>query len=651
MSPAKKILISCAACIVIVLLQLLPPILGDNPYDSMSGGPPRFSSRLHVPPSVRKPPWLLQRRQIQLESTVGASVWSDFSFKDRLKESGITFRNRITDDSGKRYLPIHYDHGCGLAAADIDGDSFLDLYLVNQSGGNELWRNLGEGRFANWTTPGLALVDRISVSASFADIDNDGDPDLYVTAVRDGNVLFENDGRGGFTDIGIGSGIDYRGHSSAAVFFDYDRDGLLDLLLCNVGDYTREQAVVSSVGLPYYPGRENAFSLHLEPGRGEKSALFKNQGDNRFVEVSQSMGLEDASWTGDASAVDINADGWQDLYVLNMHGSDQYYENDRGRRFVRKTQEFFPRTPWGSMGIQVFDWDSDGLLDLYITDMHSDMSKGVEWNREKEKAKVEYTEDFLQTGGMSIFGNAFYRNLGDGRFEEISDRIGAETYWPWGLSTGDLNADGYEDAFITASMNYPFRYGVNSLLLNDQGRRFVDREFVLGVEPRRGGRTSTSFFELDCSRADMGHKDCRGQSGMVEVYGALGSRSSLVCDLDGDGDLDIVTNDFNSEPMVLISDLNERKPVLRYLKVDLVGRRSNRSGLGAIVQVKSGGRTYTQLRDGRSGYLSQSLLPLYFGLGEADSVEQVEVRWPSGTHQTLSRPIPANQLLLVEEPL
>ncbi len=318
---------------------------------------------------------------------------------------------------------------------------------------------------------------------------------------------------------------------------------------------------------------------------------------------------------------------------------------------MRKTQEFFPSTPWGSMGIQVFDWDSDGLLDLYITDMHSDMSKGVEWNREKEKAEVEYTEDFLQTGGMSIFGNAFYRNLGDGRFEEISDRIGAETYWPWGLSTGDLNADGYEDVFITASMNYPFRYGVNSLLLNDQGRRFVDREFVLGVEPRRGGRTSTPFFELDCSRADMGHKDCRGQSGMVEVYGALGSRSSLVCDLDGDGDLDIVTNDFNSEPMVLISDLNERKPVLRYLKVDLVGRRSNRSGLGAIVQVKSGGRTYTQLRDGRSGYLSQSLLPLYFGLGEADSVEQVEVRWPSGTHQTLSRPIPANQLLLVEEPL
>ena len=102
--------------------------------------------------------------------------------------------------------------------------------------------------------------------------------------------------------------------------------------------------------------------------------------------------------------------------------------------------------------------------------------------------------------------------------------------------------------------------------------------------------------------------------------------------------------------MVLISDLSERKPFLRYLKVNLVGKRSNRSGLGAIVQIKSGGQTYTQLRDGRSGYLSQRLLPLYFGLGEADSVEHIEVRWPSGVRQTLSRPIPPNQHLLIEEP-
>jgi hypothetical protein len=646
---AKKILIFFAVCAAIVLLQVLPAFLGDNQFGPIPDDQPRSVSRLYVPPSIRKSPWLEERRQIQLESAAHFSAFCAFSFTDRIEESGISFRHRITDDSGKRYLPIHYDHGCGLAAADIDGDDLPDLYLVNQAGGNELWRNLGKGRFANWTTPELALEDRICVSASFADTDNDGDADLYVTSVRDGNVLFENDGRGGFADIGAGTGIDYEGHSSAAIFFDYDRDGLLDLFLCNVGDYTRDQAVASSTGPLYYPGRENAFSLHLEPERGERSLLFKNLGDNRFAEVSESMGLQDVSWTGDASPVDFNEDGWPDLYVLNMQGHDQYYENDKGRRFVRKSRQLFPRTPWGSMGIQVFDWDNDGLLDLYITDMHSDMSKGVDWGREREKAEVRYTEDFLQSDGLSIFGNAFYRNLGDGRFEEISDRIGAENYWPWGLSTGDLNADGYEDVFITASMNYPFRYGINSVLLNDQGRRFVDSEFALGVEPRRGRRTSAPFFELDCSSADKGHKHCRGQSGIVQVYGALGSRASVILDLDDDGDLDIVTNDFNSEPMVLISDLSERKPVMRYLKVDLVGRRSNRSGLGAIVQVEAGGRTYTQLRDGRSGYLSQSLLPLYFGLDEADSVEHLEVRWPSGTRQTLSRPIPVNQLLLVEE--
>ena len=114
---------------------------------------------------------------------------------------------------------------------------------------------------------------------------------------------------------------------------------------------------------------------------------------------------------------------------------------------------------------------------------------------------VEYSEDFLQSGGLSIFGNAFYWGL-DGT-DEISDHIGAETYWPWGLSTGDLNADGWEDVFVTGSMNYPFRYGVNSLLLNDRGRRLVDAEFALGVEPRR--RTSTRFFALDCSVDDRRH--------------------------------------------------------------------------------------------------------------------------------------------------
>ena len=119
---------------------------------------------------------------------------------------------------------------------------------------------------------------------------------------------------------------------------------------------------------------EDAFSGHLKPERAERSILYRNEGGNRFVDVSQRTGLVDLSWSGDASAVDVNDDGWLDLYVLNMLGDNQYYENAGGKRFVRKSRQVFPRTSWGAMGIKVFDFNNDGRLDIFITDMHSDMS-------------------------------------------------------------------------------------------------------------------------------------------------------------------------------------------------------------------------------------------------------------------------------------
>ena len=185
---------------------------------------------------------LAARRAAQQKAAQEWSVFHDFHFTDRAVESGITFVNHATEDSAKFYKPNHYDHGTGIAVADVDGDGLPDIYFVSQLGGNELWKNLGKGKFKDITQEaGVALKDRVSVSASFADIDNDGDPDLYVTTVRGGNVLFENDGKGHFKDISKESGLDYVGHSSGAVFFDYDNDGLLDLLLTNVGKYTTDE--------------------------------------------------------------------------------------------------------------------------------------------------------------------------------------------------------------------------------------------------------------------------------------------------------------------------------------------------------------------------------------------------------------------------
>jgi hypothetical protein len=585
----------------------------------------------YVPAELQDTSWLQRLRDTQLKAATSVAAFHDFHFTDRLADSGITFRHHIVDDAGKAYKAVHYDHGNGIAVADVDGDGLSDLYFVSQTGGNELWKNVGGGKLQNITaSAGVGVPGKISASASFADIDNDGDEDLYVTTVRGGNVLFENDGRGRFRDISAASGLNYVGHSSSALFFDYDHDGRLDLFLVNVGKYTTD--TLSTGPDKYYIGFEDAFSGHLKPERTEPSLLFHNDGDNHFVDVSQRMGVQDTSWSGDAAAIDVNDDGWVDLYVLNMEGDDQYYENAGGTHFVKKSREVFPKTSWGAMGIKAFDYDNDGRLDIFITDMHSDMSDMTGAEHDHSKSTIKWPESFRGNGSTSIWGNSFFKKDGPDQFHEVSDALGLENYCPWGPSVGDLNADGYQDTFIASGMNYPFRYMVNSVKLNDAGKRFVDAEFTLGVEPRAGGVVQP-WFELDASGKDKGHPDAAGATGRIAVWAAKGSRSAAIFDVDQDGDLDIVTSEFNASPMVLVSDLSEKTRV-RYVQVKLTGTTSNRDGLGAIVQVTAGGKTYTQAMDGSSGYLSHSVMPLYFGLGAAESVDRIDVRWPSGKKQT-----------------
>jgi enediyne biosynthesis protein E4 len=635
-------LLPAAALVAACLLSVQPGTPSPGAQAPTAGAAVRF-----VPEDLQDTSWLERLRAAQVKAAAGTTVFHDFHLTDRVAESGISFRHGIVDDAGRTYKAAHYDHGNGIAVADVDGDGRLDIYFVNQVGGNELWRNMGGGRFENITgAAGVGVPGKVSVSASFADIDNDGDPDLYVTTVRGGNMLFENLGNGRFRDITSDAGLHYVGHSSAALFFDYDRDGLLDLFLVNVGRYTTE--TIAGEGYEYFVAYEDAFSGHLKPERAERSILYRNEGGNRFVDVSEAVGLLDVSWSGDATVIDVNDDGWPDLYLVNMQGDDEYYENAGGTRFVRKSREVFPRTSWGSMGVKVFDFDQDGRLDLFVTDMHSDMSETVPPEREKLKSDMQWPEEFRGSGKTSIWGNTFFLKDGPGRFREVSDKINVENYCPWGPSVGDLNADGYDDIFIASGMNYPERYMINSVRLNNRGQRFVDAEFLLGVEPRSGG-VAQPFFEIDASGRDKGHRDAPDASGRVTIWGARGTRSSVIFDLDGDGDLDIVTNEFNAAPMVLVSNLSDQKQ-LRWLSLKLIGTRSNRDGLGAVVRVSAGGSTYTKVMDGNSGYLSHSVYPLYFGLGEAEKVDSIEIVWPSGTTQTVREAIAMNAQVEVREP-
>lgn len=595
-------------------------------------------------------------KRTQLNELARSRVDYRFGFSNIVDRTGITFRHEVVDDAAKNWKPAHYDHGTAVAVADVDSDGLLDLYFVNQLGRNELWRNLGGARFENATEQAGVGMDReISVAAAFADLDNDNRPDLLVTTVLNGTRLYRNLGGGRFEDASAGCGLTDRAHASSMAVFDYDNDGLLDVFICNVGNYTLPEKGVGGFFLAYL----GAFKAHLEPDRSERSRLYKNLGGLKFREVSEEANVRHTGWTGEATFGDVNDDGRMDLYVLNMQGDDKLYVN-QGGKFVEDTARYFPKTPWGAMGVKFFDYNLDGRFDLYLTDMHSDMTEVQtkagkrEYSRSFEKAKsepwcsIEWTDAFLQGASNNIFGNALYANRGAGVYEEVSQAAGVETYWPWGPSVGDLNADGAEDIFVTGGMGYPFRYGINSVLLNDDGRRFAEAEFALGVEPRQAG-IEIEYFTLDCSGADKDHAICRHKKGIVKVIGSTSSRSSAIADFDNDGDLDIVTNDMNDRPQFLQSNLAQRGP-FGFLKVVLRGAKSNRDGLGARVRLTAGGKTQHRFHDGKSGYLAQSSMPLYFGLGSATNIEKLEVTWPSGLTQTIATGLAPNQSVLVEEP-
>jgi hypothetical protein len=646
----------CFLCACGLLVSALPLLA------ACSGSP-----RTERTAAAATPAWLVERGRQEAALAARSQVVHDFQFADQREASGITFENRVVEDAGKAYKLVHYDHGSGLCAADLDGDSLPDLYFATQLGTNELWKNQGNGRFVNVTAAaGLEMPDAIAVGCSFADIDNDGDPDLFVTTVRHGNRLFANLGNGMFRDITREAGVGYVGHSSGAMFFDYDGDGLLDLFVTNVGVYTSSERGPGG----YYVGLSDAFMGHLHPDRAEASILYRNLGGTRFTDVTREVGLVDRSWSGDATTLDVNQDGFPDLYILDMQGADHLWLNEGGKHFRDATARYFPKTPWGSMGVKVFDFDGDSQLDLFVTSMHADMWVDIaagDWAAEGRKSDPSTVAPGMiaEARGRLFFGNELFANRGGGRFEEVSDSVGVETYWPWGPSVDDLNADGWDDIFIAAGMNFPFRYGINSVLLNEGGHHFLPSEFVVGVEPRLNGATQQVWFTLECNGGDAFNPLCAacakpGAAAMCQLdsarhltmMGALGTRAAVMLDLEGDGDLDIVTNEFNGRPQVLVSDLAQRhRDRFHFLEVRLRGTRSNREGLGAAVTVVlPDGRRMLKVLDGKSGYLSQSDLPLYFGLGDADHAGGIEVRWPSGRRQTMVGPINADRTIEVVEP-
>jgi hypothetical protein len=565
-------------------------------------------------------------------------------FEECAEKAGLKFHNTfLRPEQGENFKINLYDHGSGLAVADVDGDGKDDVLLLNQLGPNALFRNKGDGTFEDVTAKsGVALDDRICVAAAFGDADGDGDQDLYVTTTRAGNVYFRNEGGCRFVDATKDAGLTFVAESEIPTFFDADGDGDLDLFVTNTARWTLETYDES---LKYWRGKRSLDELIQS--EKQHDVFYRNDGKGRFVDATKEAGLEGKGWGGDVAVFDVEGDGDLDLFVCNMFGSSALYRNDGKAKFADVTREVLGKTSWGAVGARAFDYDGDGLLDLYVVDMHSDMwmpFKGFEADQVNEKAKYpSFLHRAIELGFVKaaeerefevsasvrrdevVFGSTLFRNKGNGAFEEVSDRAGAETFWPWGVAEGDFDSDGHLDAYIPSGMGHPLFYWRSPLLRNRGDGTFEDVCKAAGTEPPPGGPLMETVIEGKRARRS--------------------ARAAATADFDGDGRLDIVVNNFNERAYLW----RNVSPAARWCQVSLVASKGDRSAVGALVKLTAGGRTQVRQVQAAGGYLSQSSNRLHFGLGAAASVDRVEIRWPSGATQVVEKP-KVDALTVITEP-
>ncbi|MEQ9825336.1 MAG: FG-GAP-like repeat-containing protein [Puniceicoccaceae bacterium] len=529
--------------------------------------------------------------------------------------SGLALINSYADPNmwGERYQEFQGGAiGTGLAVADVDGDGWLDLYVVNKFGPNALYRQTGPLVFEEITdTAGVAgHLDAWCTGVSFADVNNDGRPDLYVCYVNAPNRLYMNLGGGRFEERSEDAGLGIVSGSVVGAFADYDRDGHLDLfLVANLADAARSP-------------------------KGEPNRLFRNDGTGHFMDVTEQSGiLLEAANTHTATWWDANGDGWPDLYVSNdFELPDRFYLNNGDGTFTEVSESAIPHTPWYSMGADFCDFNNDGHFDFFAADMANTTHYKSKVAMGDMGGLVDYM-DTLVTPQYMV--NAFYINTDSPHFMEGARLLGvSSTDWTWSPRFEDLDNDGWQDLFVTNGMVRSFN---DSDILNRIKRASSAREIIAMV------RNSPQLKEDNLAFRNTGEwkfKKVTGDWGLKDFGTSFGS---VLCDLDNDGDVDIVYANYDGTVSLYRNNSTSNR-----ITIDLEGVSSNRCGVGAQVFAQTS--TGLQSREVAvvRGALSSSGTRVHFGLGNDERVEKLTIRWPSGSVQHFTD-LPANQAYHIRE--
>ena len=539
--------------------------------------------------------------------------------------------------------------GGGVAIGDYDGDGLPDVFLTGPQSGGRLYRNLGGMCFQDVTQQsGVAAADLWSAGTTFVDIDDDGDLDLFVCGFVCPNRLYINRGDGTFEQLAQEFGLGFRGASVMMAFADYDADGDLDAyLLTNrlPAKPGRYAAFDSVAGVPrvreefrdYLDVLELPDGSHRVVRTGQRDYLFRNNGDLTFSDVSEQSGIDGHYFGLSATWWDHDGDGRTDLYVSNdFWGPDQLYHNNGDGTFTDVIARSVPHTPWFSMGADAADINNDGRLDLLATDMASR-------SHYQEKVSMGDMNDdgwFLDTGmPRQYMRNALYLNTGTQRFMEIAHMTGlATTEWTWSVNFGDLDNDGWVDLFVSNGMT---RDWFNSDLRADVARRGGWNNGGRAIWHAAGKRADANLMFRNLGTLQF--EDVSRAWGLDQQSVSFGS---ALGDLDGDGDLDLVINNFEQPASVYRNDCARARRV----KIRLRGTTSNQYGIGSTVRIHTSRGQQVRFVTLSRGFMSASDPVVHFGLGSEKKIDRLIVKWPSGIEQSFDD-LDADCFYTVVEPL